>query len=704
MVALLLLAAPVVQAGPLSEAFVATSAPETSEEHVRIVFIGDSGYVPDGESCVWQADGTVVENCHILAEEQARLRSAIQAAEPHAIYGLGDLVYPDGPSCRTPGEGERAVYDASIGDVYGGLGAPSWLVLGNHDVGHTKSKDARVRCLSAWASGVEGIELPAAQYTVDHGLVQVVVPNSSLRDQDTWPREALVDAVESGDWVILAAHHELRTAFEKMGQGPWEPAGSGEWLSSLGVVPHLYANGHAHALQLGAFDARLTDDGVVDLDDPATPLQTLALTSGAASKLRANPSCSPDTQDACDVLDARGLPAYASSQWGFAVVDVEPELMTVELRDLDGELLISWSRTKEDVGPVDRSVAQARVESDPMGTDFPGPRWCEASALGLGGEGQILVGDNERREGLLGATLQDDDVLFADSALPFLRLTEGKKGPEAKDWTVKDIESMAAWKDSLLVVGSHSRKGLKDRDGVTSCPRDGKRRRVVLVEADDDLHNVLIDDRWEREDDDWDEAMSSTDACVDALFDDLVDASVDDAEAFCEVLVDIEARAEDNDPWACANSLNIEGAVTVDGRVWLGLRGPELDGMAVMLRLEDGWEDAKRKDGVSFDALAKVDIGGLVIRGLDLDDDRLIGTAHLVGDDPEAKPFTLWTADTAELEPGATLTSSTHGTVPTSSEGVLVVEQGLLLVQDGDQGVDTATCVQPSGSVVVPLP
>jgi len=340
------------RAGSLSAAYTAMEAPGASEAHVRLVFVGDSGYVPDDEVCRFDASGAAEESCHISVSQRAALRAAIRATEPDAVYGLGDLVYPNARGCRQPRGRRMQQLAATIGSYYLDLGAPAYLVLGNHDVGHLASRDRRVRCLQAFAAGVEGLELPAAQYHVDHGLVRVVVPNSNLRDQALWPARGLQDAAASGDWVVVAAHHELRTAFQKLSEGPWESDGVGEWLVELGVVPHLWANGHAHALQLGAFDARTTDDGQVDADDPSEPMPVLALTSGSGSKLRANPTCTPDASDPCDGPDPRGLPAFALSRFGFAVVDVRPEAMTVRLVDFEGTELLSWTRTRSEVGPV----------------------------------------------------------------------------------------------------------------------------------------------------------------------------------------------------------------------------------------------------------------------------------------------------------------------------------------------------------------
>lgn len=691
-------------AGELSEAFVRTEAPETSEEAVRLVFIGDSGYVPDGQSCAWREDGSALASCMISVSERSRLLRSIRAEEAQGVYGLGDLVYPHAPGCRVPEGRDMQTLANTIGAVYGDLDAPAWLVLGNHDVGHLESRDSRVQCLQAFAEGVAGVNLPAAQYAVDHGLVTVVVGNTNLRDQALWPGEALAAALAGGDWVIFAGHHELRTAFEKSDEGVWEPPGSGEWLTGLGVVPHLYANGHAHALQLGVFDARSVDDGELDADDPEAPLPVLALTSGAASKLRANPSCAPHLEDPCDLPDPRGQPDFALARFGYAVVELTPALMRVTLKDLDGEALFSWARTREDVGPVDEAeLAPPPVVPDSSAspaTVLAGPRWCEPSALGilaLDGDEIVVVGDNEQGEGLLLAALSEEGSLEARSVAPYLRLSSSG---EVEGWTLKDLEAITPWGDGLLLVGSHSRKVLRERDGVLACPRDRRRRRAALIHLEEDVPGALLDDRWEREEADWEVAMASTEACVKVLFDGDPGTASD---LVCGALVAAEAAAEAGDAAGCAQALDIEGAVTVGDRVWLGLRAPRIDGRAVLLRLEAGWTERKRSRGLSFDAVAWVDLGGLVIRGLDTDGERLVGTAHVGEDDATGAPFSLWTAPLSELAPDAVLQASIVGSVPPSTEGVLVLGEELLLVVDGDEGSGPA-CAEPGGSLRVPLP
>lgn len=340
-------------AGSRSAAVSAHHAPSPDPDRVRIVFLGDSGNVPDREPCAWRPDGSAAEDCHITVSEQARLKRAVRALAPDAVYGLGDLVYPNARGCSRSEGDTQALFAATVGQLYADLDAPAWLVLGNHDVGHLRSRDRRVRCLEDFAATVDELHLPSAQYSVDHGVVTVVVLNTNLRDQSDWASAAARAAQDSGDWVVLAGHHELRTAWEKEGEGAFEPPAPGQWLVAEGLRPDLWANGHAHTLQLGTFDARTVDDAVVDERDPPEPWPVLSLTSGGASKLRANPTCAPsrpgvsaDDTAACAAPHPRGMPDFALARFGFAVVDFTPAAMEVRLFDLDGVELTRATRTR----------------------------------------------------------------------------------------------------------------------------------------------------------------------------------------------------------------------------------------------------------------------------------------------------------------------------------------------------------------------
>ncbi len=307
--------------------------------------------MPEDGGCRYRADGSAEADCHIRVDELARLKSAIRAVEADAIYGLGDLVYPLAPSCQKATGAPQRALAVTIGAFYAELGAPVWLVLGNHDLGHLRPRAGRLRCIADFVDQVPTLGLPAAQYQVDHGLARVLVVNSNLRDPALLPTAHLQEAAKEDPWLIVAGHHVLRTAFEKQGQHPAEPPPLAGWLARSAVAPDLWANGHAHTLQLGVFDVRALAG-----EAPGTPpLDVLALTSGAGSKLRANPSCgaiphqTPSDALACQDPTPMGMPDFAMARFGFAVVDLSEDEMVVRILDLDGRELHRHRRNKTQI-------------------------------------------------------------------------------------------------------------------------------------------------------------------------------------------------------------------------------------------------------------------------------------------------------------------------------------------------------------------
>ena len=119
--------------------FSAVAGSAAAEARVRLVFIGDTGAPADGEGS------------HIEASELARLRASVRDEQADGIFALGDLIYGPGPlelspRCATPRGKTEALLDARLGRYFADLGAPVWLVLGNHDVGHVRYAPRRARC------------------------------------------------------------------------------------------------------------------------------------------------------------------------------------------------------------------------------------------------------------------------------------------------------------------------------------------------------------------------------------------------------------------------------------------------------------------------------------------------------------------------------------------------------------------------------
>ena len=166
------------------------------------------------------------------------------------------------------------------------------------------------------------------------------------------PGDALRTRIEADEgWVVVAAHHELRTAFVKNDAYANREFHPGRWLSELGVVPDLWTNGHAHLMQLGTYDARVVDGDPVEGDPvEGDPLRVPALTVGSGSKLRLAPTCADrsgvtdEDRAACTAEDPRGMPDFAMSRFGYAVVDLTPERMEVRIVDFEGQTLFRWER------------------------------------------------------------------------------------------------------------------------------------------------------------------------------------------------------------------------------------------------------------------------------------------------------------------------------------------------------------------------
>lgn len=271
--------------------------PPLGEDYIQLVVLGDTGEP---------------------ADFQARLRASI-AKEPSkdGILVVGDLVYPQAPPCPdgTPDAAATEILDERVGAIIGGLGAPTYLLIGNHDVSRDPGEPARAPCITAWADAHPdlGLVMPATAYTVDFGVAILAVVDTNALDA----RQArVVKAAFDGHpgKKILAGHHVLRTYHDKQRQDVVRP-----WLQRHGITPDVYLNGHAHVLQLGIYD------GIP------------AVTSGTGADPRDLATCPPTC--------GRGQ-LWGRSDPGYAVVRVGPRRLEVVFKDADGRELYRW-RAKE---------------------------------------------------------------------------------------------------------------------------------------------------------------------------------------------------------------------------------------------------------------------------------------------------------------------------------------------------------------------
>jgi predicted phosphodiesterase len=313
---------PFLMAGDTTESFVQYDWPVKNT--VRLILIGDTGQLP------------VQDNPFKINQEQrAALRKSLQSEEADAIIDLGDLYYWSGPKCKQsdlPEESGRLL-DEHLYDIVGGLETPVFLVLGNHDVGPVpeflkraifgdssgQSNRAREHCYFLQAQLHEEFHFPEVSYGVDFGPIRMAAIHTSSPYRKWAPQK--IDsffAQDDGDWTLIAGHHVLKAACDKVEEDILFP-----WLNANNLKPDIYANGHAHFLQLGVFE------------------NILAITSGSGSKLRYDKDCIP--------TDTNGV-TWGESKFGYSVLDVHPEKIQVRFKNVYGEELFCWQQEKGEEG------------------------------------------------------------------------------------------------------------------------------------------------------------------------------------------------------------------------------------------------------------------------------------------------------------------------------------------------------------------
>lgn len=291
------------------------------EGPVRLVVLGDTGARPVPEDTC----ATGASSCRNTAASRAALLAAVAAENADAVTIMGDLVYgpkwfESVPKCRKPDDRKAAEWlDPVLGELGTAVGAPVYLALGNHDVGHKPRSPRRERCLLRYAASRPELHLPALQYTVDLGGLRLVLLNTN-QPPSRWDTPAIQEAVHTAEgWVVMGGHHVIRTAFDKESEHEIR-----DHLRAEGITPDLWVNGHAHFLQFGVYD------GIP------------AATSGSASKIRVRPSCPGDDCSGDD------MPLWGQSTFGYAVVDATEDRLRLTFKDGTGAALWCWERTADD--------------------------------------------------------------------------------------------------------------------------------------------------------------------------------------------------------------------------------------------------------------------------------------------------------------------------------------------------------------------
>lgn len=276
-------------------------------------------------------------------------------------------------------------------------------------------------------------------------------------------------------------------------------------------------------------------------------------------------------------------------------------------------------------------------------------------------------------------------------------------------WTIRlegaavgDAEALARSGDSVLVFGSHSRR--------SDCTRAKKRLRVARVPlgAGPRPEATLVARSGEG---DWASRLAD---CTSELLPVAGDgAPADLARRVCAAIRAAEeaADAASGKEDCPGEAFNIEGAASIpaprdgggrESRVWLGLRGPLVDGKAVLLRVAPLDASSGR---LAFDGVALLDLRGHGIRELAPDGGWLWGISGTVRDSTE--PSRLFRVALASIENGATLWDAqfSNQTLPPSAEG-LVLEPGArraLVVVDGGTDDEARRCDPVAQQLLLPV-
>lgn len=295
---------------------------------------------------------------------------------------------------------------------------------------------------------------------------------------------------------------------------------------------------------------------------------------------------------------------------------------------------------------------------------------CEASGAVVRpcvrGDGHcLLVADNERRSELFEFAISGAR-LDGQQSVP-LRDPSGVAG-------VKDAESLALLGDRIFVAGSHSRRSWDKRE--PRCTLDAARLTFGLFRREGDVLNgttVLTPlATWQR--------LLQAAECRREL---IVPGAAAQGLAgrVCDAIAAGQAEAEQSRE-GCGRGVNVEGVAAIGSgeaaRIWFGLRGPTLDGRAVLLRLAG-------LEALRFDAVATVDLGGHGVRDLAAHGDWLW---ILAGPSPDLmEDGVLWRVPLGDVVDGAELRATrVLAALPPFSEAIAFDPTGgAFLLVDGDE-------------------
>lgn len=296
------------------------------------------------------------------------------------------------------------------------------------------------------------------------------------------------------------------------------------------------------------------------------------------------------------------------------------------------------------------------------------------------------IGDNEQSASLFQYTIDGDGRLAP--AEPFeISLGDAKVG---------DIEALASSAGGVVAMGSHSRK--------SSCARDDQRIAVALLTGDPVQATQLAGASG------FDDRTSACESRWLVLPDDASQAARALRRDFCAAVAAAERDARAGDPSSCAGAtLNIEGAVSVPDasgkdRLWIGLRAPLVQGLAVLLRTMPVKPGNKR---LGFDGIALVDLRGKGVRELTRSGGFVWGIGGSAADSQDES--LLFRIRSERLESGNVIgdTQLVAGALPPTSEGLIVQPEAhrAIVLLDGDLGKTAGSCKKkPQQLMITDLP
>jgi hypothetical protein len=233
------------------------------------------------------------------------------------VLGLGDNFYPEGVTSRADGR-----FQTAFEDPFAGVDIPFYLVLGNHDVEQTGSREAQI----AYAS--DRWKLPARWYSFHVGPVRFMALDTTVADAPAGQRQLswFGDELRLRDeaaWTVAYGHHPL---YSNGSHGNAEGANA-TWLEAVicgsGDVD-LYLAGHDHDLQWLAAK-------------PDNCLDTEFIVSGAGAKPR-------------DLGDYGNTAHFMrGGTLGFFWFEVTAETLTGRAYDARGTVLFERALTRRDL-------------------------------------------------------------------------------------------------------------------------------------------------------------------------------------------------------------------------------------------------------------------------------------------------------------------------------------------------------------------